>query len=297
MDPFPLLAGWEILMRLSCSDYTWPLLSHTAALDLIRALGCEAVDLGFMTGRSHVRPEQVHGAVALHAGQVRERVESRGLRVADVFAIPYTDFETMSANNPDPDQQKRSLEFFTDAVEFAVLVGAPGVTTLPGVLFDGDSFEAALDRSADGLARRVEMAAARGLSTSVEPHTGSLIDTPDKTRQLLDRVPGLGITLDYAHYVYGGIAQHQIDPLLPHARHLQIRPGRPGVLQAPVAEDAIDWAPVVAQLDRLGYDGYLALEYTWQEWLGCNRVDTVAESALLRDLLLRADRAGAPGAA
>jgi sugar phosphate isomerase/epimerase len=280
-------------MRLSCSDYTWPLLPHGAALDLVRALGCAAVDIGFMTNRSHVRPEQAHGAVALTAGTVRERAESRGLAVADVFAIPYTDFETMSANNPDAAEQGRSLEFFADAVEFAALAGAPGLTTLPGVVFQGDTFASALARSADGLARRLEMAAARGLALSVEPHTGSLIDTPDKTRQLLDKVPGLAITLDYAHYVYGGAAQADIDPLLPFARHLQIRPGRPGKLQVPVSEDAIDWTTVVGALSRAGYPGYLALEYTWQDWLDCNQVDTVAESALLRDLLLAADRGSA----
>jgi sugar phosphate isomerase/epimerase len=279
----------EAVMRLSCSDYTWPLLPHAAALDLISALGCQAVDLGFMTNRSHVRPEQVHGAVALHAGLVRERVESRGLAVADVFAIPYTDFETMAANNPEPVQQERSLEFFADAVEFAALVGAPGVTTLPGVLFHGDSFDSALTRSASGLARRVAMAAERGLATSVEPHTGSLIDTPEKTLALLAKVPDLKITLDYAHYVYGGVAQADIDALLGYARHLQIRPGRPGQLQVPVTEDAINWAPVVAALKQASYPGYLALEYTWQDWLGCNRVDTVGESALLRDVLLQAN--------
>lgn len=276
-------------MRLSCSDYTWPLLSHPNALDLIRALGCEGVDLGFMGRRSHVRPEDVHGAVPFAAGAVRERVESRGLVVADVFAIPFTDFETMSANNPDPAQQSRSLEFFADAVDFAASVGSPGLTTLPGVLFPGDTFDDALARSAEGLQRRVELAAARGLATSVEPHTGSLIDTPEKTLALLDRVPGLQITLDYAHYVYGGVEQADIDPLLRHARHLQCRPGRPGGLQVPVSEDAIDWPSIVAQLNAAGYAGWLALEYTWQEWLGCNRVDTVAESALLRDVLVHAD--------
>jgi sugar phosphate isomerase/epimerase len=278
-------------MRLSCADYTWPLLPHAGALDLIRALGCDAVDLGFMSNRSHVRPERAHGSVPATAGAVRERVESRGLAVADVFAIPFTDFEKMSVNNPDPAEQARSREFFADAAEFAALVGAPGLTTLPGVLFERDSFGDALARSADGLKRRVEVATARGLATSVEPHTGSLIDTPDKTLQLLERVPGLQITLDYAHYIYGGIEQRHIDPLLPYARHLQCRPGRPGGLQVAVALDAIEWAPVVAALNAQGYEGYLALEYTWQEWLDCNRVDTVGESALLRDLLLAADQA------
>lgn len=284
-------------MLLSCSDYTWPLLSHSGALDLIRALGCDGVDIGFMGQRSHVRPEEVHGAVALAAGAVRERVESRGLVVADVFAIPFTDFETMSANHPDPAQQTRSLEFFADAVEFAASVGSPGVTTLPGVLFPGDTFDEALQRSADGLRRRVELAASRGLAASVEPHTGSLIDTPEKTLALLDRVPGLQITLDYAHYVFGGAEQSDIDQMLPHARHLQCRPGRHGALQVPVSEDAIDWPSVVAQLNAAAYTGWLALEYTWQEWLGCNRVDTVAESALLRDILQRADEASRPTAA
>lgn len=272
-------------MSLSCSDYTWPLLPHAAVLDLIGAIGCDAVDLGFMTNRSHVRPEQMHGAVAAAAGGIRERVESRGLVVADVFAIPFTDFETMSANNPDDDQQRRSLDFFADAVEFTAVVGAPGLTTLPGVVFDGDTFETALARSAEGLKRRVELAAAAGLGLSVEPHTGSLIDTPEKTLDLLDRVPGLSITLDYAHYVYGGVEQRDIDPLLSRARHLQCRPGRPGGLQVRVAEDSIDWNAVVRGLKTIGYQAYLALEYTWQEWMDCNRADTVGESILLRDVL------------
>lgn len=273
---------------LSGADYTWPLLPHTAALDLIAALGLSAVDIGFMGNRSHVRPEQLHGAVAQVAGAIRERVESRGLRVADVFAIPWTDFQTMSVSNPDPAEQQRSMEFFADAVEFARVVGAPGLTTLPGVPLPGDTFEDALSRSADGLLRRVETAHAAGLALSVEPHTESLIDTPDKTLRLLEAVPGLSITLDYAHYVFGGVPQSEIDPLLPHARHLQIRPGAPGRLQLAVAEDTIDWASVVAELQRRDYPGYLALEYTWQEWHECNRVDTVAESALLRDLLVKA---------
>lgn len=272
-------------MLLSCSDYTWPLLPHEATLDLIRALGCDAVDLGYMAHRSHVRPEQVQASAALHAGAVRERVAARGLTVADVFAIPHTDFETLSVNNPDAAQQDRSLEFFATAVDFAAAVGSPGLTTLPGVLFDGDTFDEALARSADGLKRRVDLAATRELGTSVEPHTGSLIDTPEKTLRLLDAVPGLTITLDYAHYVYGGTAQAEADALLPHARHLQCRPGGPGHLQLAVEEDTINWASVVGQLAQLGYAGFLALEYTWQPWLGCNRVDTVGESALLRDVL------------
>lgn len=292
LDTVPAENMTDARIPLSGADYTWPLLPHDATFDLIKALGLQAVDLGFMGNRSHVRPELVRGDTATAAHEIHDRIAARGLAVSDVFAIPWTDFSTMAANNPDSVQQERSLEFFAQAIDFARHVGSPGITTLPGIVFPDESLTEALARAANGLTRRVDMARSAGLSISVEPHIGSLIDTPDKTMTLLDAVPGLQITLDYAHYIYSDAPQSAIDTLLPYARHLQIRPARPGQLQVSVAEDAIDWASVVSQLIQLGYTGYLALEYTWQEWLGCNRVDTVAETALLREVLhaAQADR-------
>lgn len=280
-------------MRLSCPDYTWPSLPHAAVLDLIRALEFPAVDLGFMAGRSHIRPEAAAADPEAAGRQVRGQLEQRDLVLADVFAIPATDFQSRALNNPDPAARAASLEFFQAAVRFARAAGTTGLTTLPGVVFAGEPFGEALARSADGLRHRVDLAARAGLALSVEAHVESLIDTPDKTWQLLDLVPGLQLTLDHAHFVYGGAAQGDIDALLGSARHLQCRPGRPGQLQVRVAEDAIEFEKVVAQLQAQGYDGFLAVEYTWQDWLDCNRVDTVGETALMRDRLRTAlSRAG-----
>lgn len=272
-------------MRLSCPDYTWPSLPHAAVLDLIKALDFPAVDLGFMAGRSHVRPEEVADDPAAAGGRVRGQLEERGLEVADVFAIPAADFQSRALNNPDPGARAKSLDFFGCAVRFASAVGARGLTTLPGVVFPGEQFDDAVVRSADGLRRRVEMAANAGLELSVEPHVESLIDSPGRTRRLLELVPGLRLTVDHAHHVYGGAEQADIDALLGWARHLQCRPGRRGQLQVRVAEDAIDFGRVVELLLAQGYEGYLAVEYTWQDWLDCNRVDTVGETALMRDRL------------
>lgn len=272
-------------MRLSCPDYTWPSLPHHAALDLIAALDFEAVDVGFMTGRSHVLPERV-GSDARRAGeQVRSALDARELAVADVFAIPAADFLSLAANSPDPAAQGRSLAYFETAIAFAQGLGANGLTTLPGMQFPDDTFADALQRSADGLRRRIEMAADAGLALSVEPHAESIIDTPDKTWQLLDLLPELKLTVDHAHHIYSGADQSDIDALLPAARHLQCRPGRPGALQVRVVEDAIDFRRVVDLLTESGYDGYLAIEFVWQDWLDCYNVDTVGETALMRDRL------------
>jgi sugar phosphate isomerase/epimerase len=272
-------------MILSCPDYTWPSLPHAAVLDLIRALDFTAIDLGFMAGRSHIRPEAAAADPAAAGMRVRGQLEQRGLAVADVFAIAATDFQSRAVNNPDPGEQAESLEFFDCAVRFTRAVGAPGLTTLPGVIFPGEGFDDALARSAEGLRRRVDVAARAGLELSVEPHVQSLIDSPDRTRRLLELVPGLRLTIDHAHYVYGGAKQADIDALLGWARHLQCRPGRPGQLQVRVAEDAIDFEQVMALLLAQGYDGCVAVEYTWQDWLDCNRVDTVGETGLMRDRL------------
>jgi hypothetical protein len=41
----------------------------------------------------------------------------------------------------------------------------------------------------------------------------------------------------------------------------------------------------MGRLSELSYPGAICVEYTWQEWRGCNTEDVVSESVLLRDEL------------
>ena len=36
---------------------------------------------------------------------------------------------------------------------------------------------------------------------------------------------------------------------------------------------------------RVGYPGYVGVEYVWIDWEHCNEVDNVSETILLRDFL------------
>lgn len=164
-------------------------------------------------------------------------------------------------------------------------MGSPGVTILPGVSYEGDAWEQAVDRAADELGERVSLAGEAGLRLSVEPHTGSIVDTPERALALLERVPGLTVTLDYGHFTYAGFTDEQIEPLTAHAGHVQCRGGASGVLQASMAANTIDFARMVEALQSHGYTGYLACEYVWADWLGCNLVDNLTETVALRDLL------------
>jgi sugar phosphate isomerase/epimerase len=277
--------GERIRVRFALSDQTFPLLDHEEALDMARILRIPAIDLVVAGNRSQVRPEEIRQDIGAWAERVGERLRSRGLEVADVFLIPWTDFETLAPNHPDAQQREDAAALFRDVLEFARLLGAPGLTLLPGIDFPDESHAVSMARAAEELAWRAREAREAGVRLSVEPHLGSLASTPGEASTLVEATPGLELTVDYGHFVYQGFSEADIEPLLPHARHLHVRGAARGRLQASMKDNTIDFERVVDSLRDLGYDGYLGLEYVWIDWERCNECDNVAETILLRERL------------
>jgi sugar phosphate isomerase/epimerase len=271
-------------MKLACADFTWPLLEHSRVLKLIAMLDIEGVDLGLMGGRSHIRPEVVRHDIPMWSGILSERIAQSGLDLADFFVIPWTNFEAMAPNNPDPKQQEDAAALFRDMLEMARRLRAPGMTILPGTRFGDESWEESIRRSAEALKWRVDAAAKVGIRLSVEGHLGSHVDTPEKLARLLELTPGLELTLDYTHFTYQGIPDSEIEPLLRHARHFHCRGAAPGKLQTTFEENTIDYRRVIERMREIGYNGYFAIEYTWQEWHDCNRTENTCETIRFRDL-------------
>jgi sugar phosphate isomerase/epimerase len=175
---------------------------------------------------------------------------------------------------------------------FARRLGVAGVTVLPGLIFDGEPWEAALDRSVEGLRRRVDKAGAAGLRLSVEPHivstapyAGSVIDTPAKVEALLDRVPGLELTLDYGHFNVQGIPDREVEPLLAHARHFHMRGGARGLVQTTFEDNVTDFGRVLDVMAAIGYDGWVEFEYVHDSRPGCSSCDNVQETMKFRDFV------------
>ena len=151
--------------------------------------------------------------------------------------------------------------------------------------FEGESRASSVLRSADELAWRVGEARAAKLQVAVEPHVGSLIDTPERALDLVKRVPGLGFTLDYAHFTRAGISDARIEPLTRFATHLHLRAARRGRLQSSLKENTIGFPRALAALQKHKFTGWMALEYVWIDWEHCNEVDIVSESIQLKKLL------------
>jgi sugar phosphate isomerase/epimerase len=284
-------------MKLACADFTWPLLGHQEVLKLINILDIEGLDLGLMGNRSHIRPENVRHDIPMWSGMLKERIAQAGLELADFFVIPWTDFETMAPNNPDPMRQEESRALFLDMLEMARRLEAPGMTLLPGIRWSDEPWETSIHRSAEALKWRVDEAAKAGLRLSVEGHLGSNVDTPEKLARLVELTPGLELTLDYTHFVFQGIPESEIEPLLRYARHFHARGCSPGRLQTPFNENAIDYRRVIERMQEIGYDGYFAIEYTYSDWQDCNRTENTCETILFRDMARAAIAGGVPAPA
>ena len=278
-------------MKLACGDHAFPLLSHEQSLELIKMLDFEGVDIALMGNRSHVRPEQVREDVPGWANRLQERVRGRGLEFADMFVIPWSDFETMAPNHPEAKVREDAAALFRDMLELTVAVGAPGMTMLPGIDWDGESHEDSLKRSSEELAWRAEEARQAGVRFSIEPHVGSVVPNPPEAKRLCEMTPGLELTLDYTHFVFQGMSQLDVDPLVQHSRHFHARAANEERLQSTLRENTVDYERIVDVMRDTGYDGYLAVEYVWTPGdppggpYDLTNTDNVSESILLRDLL------------
>jgi len=137
-----------------------------------------------------------------------------------------------------------------------------------------------------GMWERAVRAYRRCPGMRVEPWPGSIADSIEKVKALLEEVPGLRLTLDTGHVACWGE-----DPLelLPLADVVQLRQARKGVAQA--LEGDVDFARLFARLDQQGFRGPLSIEYFDLPERGWRNPDPVgmaaALAAQLRPLLAR----------
>ena len=71
--------------KLACADFTFPLLAHEQALELIGMLGFDGVDIGLFQDRSHLQPSSEFAHVDRNARRLGKQLADRGLATADVF--------------------------------------------------------------------------------------------------------------------------------------------------------------------------------------------------------------------
>jgi sugar phosphate isomerase/epimerase len=289
-----LLAKGGIFMgfRYACADFTFPLLPHDSVVKLIALMGFEGIDIGLFENRSQLQPSGVLHEPEKNGRIIGQKTTDAGIRVADVFLQCDVEFAPKAINHPDKKIREETRDYFLKMIDYAASCGSGHITCLPGVHYPEESFETSWERAAGELAWRIEQAEKSGLVFGIEPHLGSITDTPEKALKLVQNVDGLTVTLDYTHFTKIGIPDGEIEVLVPFASHFHARGAREGALQTVISENTIDYGQIIRIMQKSNYGGFIGIEYIWMDWEGCNRNDNISESILLRDLMKKAENGG-----
>ena len=275
----------ENKMKYSCADFTFPLLPHNKALQLIKLLGIDAVDLGIFENRSHHYPSHIAKDPIGKGKQLAHEISMIGLEAADVFLQTGADPPIAAANSPDKSILANNRELFLQTLEFTNKLGCRHITGLPGVIHKGEKFQDDWKRACEETFWRIETAKSAKIVYSIEPHVGSLLPNVDTTLRFIKDCPGLTLTLDYGHFIYQGQTNEFVHPLIPYASHFHARGGAKRKLQTMVQENEIDFKTIMSRFKEIKYSGFICMEYVYVDWEGCNRTDNVSETIRLHELL------------
>ena len=263
-------------MQLSVTSWSFPACGLEEAWGIARAIGMDHMDLGLLHG-----PALDRAAILATPDTAAEAIEQSGIKVSNVYWLfGDTPFERAVS---DPSAHEANMVDLKSVLRFAKALSSPTLFILPGVNHPGQSIQQSLEISINALRDMTRLADDHGVVLTIEPHVGGLLDSPQRTEELIENVPGLKLTLDYAHFVCTGYTQSQIDPLAEHAAHIHLRQARPGALQAKWGEGTLDFGAMIHTLRSVGYDGFLSLEYVHQSYLNTLYDDVLTETIQMRD--------------
>ncbi|MEE6272072.1 TIM barrel protein [Georgenia sp. MJ206] len=258
----------------------------------MRDLGLEATEFG-PQGWLPVAPDE-RAAV----------LRSHGLAAVGAF-VPVLLHDPDHDPVPEVDRELESFEAAGgDVLVLAAASGQDGYDERPELDERGwATLLANLDRLRD-------LAAARGITTTLHPHVGTMVETREDVTRVLDG-SGVGLCLDTGHLLIGGTdpvalaRDHAARITHVHAKDVRtalaerVRAGeltyteavRAGIY-APLGEGDIDLAAIFTALDAAEFDGWVVLEQDMMidaEPAGEGPLADVRTSlAHLRDLAARA---------
>jgi sugar phosphate isomerase/epimerase len=168
----------------------------------------------------------------------------------------------------DPDRHYRAIrrEHTKRALQLAVDIGAPHITTEPGgPLAEGQSWNAAAHIFYDELMPCIEVAEKLGVPLLIEPEPGLLIERFDQYLEFVDRIesPQIGLNFDIGHaYCVGEDPQHWVAKMQSHTRHYHLEDiAATRVHQHLVpGHGAIDFLATINAIRKTGYTGWLTVE-------------------------------------
>lgn len=267
-------------MRLAGHTMGTPDLTVEQALGLFASIGYEGAEVVWQDAYRSGVPEDCP-----ERDLVRLRAIADGLGVPIVCLTPYM----TAISSLEDEERERDIERFRACINAAERLGATMIRTYAGTYRPGDGDrEEKRHRTVDALRDLGTFAAAHGVVLAVENHFSTLTVTARETVDLVAEVDstGVGILYDQANltFTHAEPWPEAVAIQRDWIRHVQVKdleftdPQAPFVASAVasvsaaertvrsrvVGEGVLDWPGILRNLQDIGYDGYLSVEYEYR---------------------------------
>jgi sugar phosphate isomerase/epimerase len=227
-------------MYVACSTQCFAQLPLERALRLMAELEFSKVDVAINEQGSHLKPSEVARDVAEAALRIRIGPSLTPAAFSMEFDV------------------KSEQEYLDQLKAICKLARVTAVTLL---CVPASSNGSGLDAEVKRLRHLVQLVETEGLILTVPTRIGTLTELPNVARELCERVPGLGLTLDPSHFVNGPHQGAAYDEIFPYVRHVQLRDSgkAAGKFQVRVGQGEIEYGRIISQLQRYRYDRLLSV--------------------------------------
>lgn len=265
-------------MKLGMTSWSLPNCNLVEVAGIARVLQLDHIDVGF----NH------------HSSLERLRVINDGDRYAGELSrldIPISGLyhrfgESIKHQNlADRNYHNENLKNFEKAMRFCQCLGVSNVFVLPGIVNSGQTRSEAISIAIEALRPLVEIGLRWGVTVAIEAHVQSFIDSPSQALNLLSKVPGLKMALDYSHFSMLGYSQPEIDTLAPYAGMWHLRQARPGALQTRLEDGVLDFHAMFGKMIECGFLGPVSIEYVHTPYMGASSIDVITETIKMRELV------------
>lgn len=225
-------------------------------IERIAAIGYDGIEIG--AASPHAYPDYLGPE---RRREIRSVLEANGLALASMLPAPGGG-PGFNVASPLPEERVNTRDQYRKVINLCADLGGKTVIYVAGWQVFGTSREQAWSWSREALAEVAEAAAARGVTIVIEPTSAdsNLIDSCDDAMQLMAEVdkPNVKLMFDTYHVIYRNeVSTDYVRRMGKDLRHLHLADANRA---APSHAGRADYRAIVAELRKIGYEGYVTME-------------------------------------
>ncbi len=244
-------------MQLGFSTWGMPTVPVDAIVRHLSGLGFDGVELTVLS----------HHTTALEKLDKNERsripklLKDHNLRLPAIAGHVSLMDEDTASHTANLERLKRTMDL---ALDWATADGPPVIDTTAGG--SPEDWESKLDLLVERIQEAAAYGQSQGVTIAIEPHVGSIIDTPQRMLEVIRRVDSdvVGVNFDISHFNVMGIGiEESVSAMAPHASHTHVKDERGTVPDFEFlipGEGEFDYVTYLKSMQRHGYTGFITAE-------------------------------------